>query len=139
MPYIVTPFRFTSYGSVLVTNNVEQVIKQKVIDVLVTSPLERVMRPRYGGNAYGLLFEPLDDLINVDFEAEAIGMLNNNISEGQVVSLSIRSVSSYGAYNDTIDQPGLEITVRYKVPPFDTRQFSFSITNPDLLTEETSL
>lgn len=139
MSYIATPFRFTSYGSVLTTTSVEQVIKQKVIDVLVTGPLERVMRPGYGANAYGMLFEPLDDLISADFEADSVSMINSNLSEGQVVSLSVRPSYSYGAYHESIDQPGLTISVFYKVPPFDTRQFSFNVANPDFLTEETSL
>lgn len=139
MSVIATPFQFTSFGAVLTTTSLEQLIKQKIIDVLVTGPLERVMRPGYGGNAYGLLFEPLDDLISVDFEADAVSMINKNLGEGQVVSLRIRKASGSGAYNSTIDQPGVLISVLYKIPPFDTRQFSFTVANPDTLTEETSL
>lgn len=139
MSVIATPFRFTAFGSVLTTGSLDQLIKQKVIDILTTGPLERVMRPGYGANAYGMLFEPLDDLISVDFEADALSMINKHLSEGQVVSLKVRRASGVGAYNTSIDQPGVLISVMYKIPPFDTRQFSFVVANPDTLTEETSL
>jgi phage baseplate assembly protein W len=139
MTVIAAPFYFNSQGGVTKTSDQSKIIQQKIIDALVTGPLERVMRPGYGANAYGLLYEPIDGLLEADFTQDALTMINQHLSDGQAVSLDIRSSYSYGAYNSTTAQPGLEISVRYKIPPFEIGQFSFHVADPSTLTEETAV
>lgn len=41
----------------------DELIRQSIIQIILTAPGERVMRPDFGSNAYALVFENNDDLL----------------------------------------------------------------------------
>lgn len=132
MPSIRVPFSIAASGKVESTTTNEKIIEQQIIDVLSTSEFERVMRPLYGANAVSLLFEPLDELIFSEFKVDALEKLNRNVSGAAVVDMDVEPLEIAG---DTV----LSITAKYSMRTGSIKTFSFQVTFPSLLTEESAI
>lgn len=128
MKSISVPFRFTG-GKVATTTNSDAIIRQKIIDVLTTSPPERMGLPNYGASIYALLFEPIDTLVEADFKTDAIIELQDRISGVTIHNIVIRQ--------NEIDVSTAEIYVYYSLPLSPVQTLGFTITNQ--LTEESPL
>lgn len=120
-------------GRVATTSNIETIVKQKIIDVLVTSRGERVMNMGYGSGAYSYLYEPMDPLIFADFKQEAISDLHRNVSGVEIMNINIGVPSSlYDGENTTVT-----VTVSYRIPPMQVTSMTFNIS--EFLTEDSFL
>lgn len=128
MKSIAVPFRFSG-GRVAVTRNYDKIIRQKIVDVLTTSPPERMGLPNYGANLYELLFEPIDELVESDFKTDAIIELQDRVSGVTIHDLYIRQNEFY--------ESTAEITVYYSLPLSPAQTLTFTVTSQ--LTEESPL
>lgn len=137
MPSIRVPFSIDPTGKVAATSSPEQIAQQQIIDILTTSRFERIMRPYYGAGARELLFEPVDDLLYAEFKNDALQELAQSLRIAKVTDIRIRpadvpTTGDEGA--NTID-----VWVRYTMVPFINTSFTFRLTLPETLTEESIL
>jgi phage baseplate assembly protein W len=137
MTSIRVPFSINSSGKVAKAIDPQVIAEQQIIDVLTTDKFERVIRPDYGASAQQLLFEPIDDLVFSEFKMDALQELNRNLTIATVSDIRIRPVSVPVTGDE--GQNVLEIWVRYKMLPFTQASFTFRITAPSYLTEESIL
>jgi phage baseplate assembly protein W len=102
-------------------------MEQNIIDILTTSPGERVMEPKYGANIRNLLFEEPDPLVFAEYRMDAITDLNANLPFGRVTDVQI------GVPNDTFSgsdyDTTVSISVKYVVPPYNSSVVTFNISN----------
>jgi phage baseplate assembly protein W len=125
---ISVPFRFTG-GRVATTRSNDAIARQKIVDVLTSSPPERMGLPNYGASIYSLLFEPIDALIESDFKTDAITEVQNRVSGVTIHDINIRQ--------DALNESTAEITVYYSLPLSPAKTMTFTIANQ--LTEESPL
>ena len=128
MKSISVPFRFTAdTKGVATTTDVNKVVEQHIIDILTTTPGERVMNNSYGANLRSLLFEELDPLVFSEYRMDAINDLNSTLPIGKVMDLQISVPDEvfYGTDTDTT----IRVSVKYVVPPFDASVVTFNINN----------
>lgn len=59
------PFQ-TLNGGISCTDSYEEIVRNQLIDALMTNYRQRVMRPEYGSDILALLFEPSNDLVRSD-------------------------------------------------------------------------
>jgi phage baseplate assembly protein W len=137
MTSIRVPFSINASGKVAKALDPQVIAEQQIIDVLTTDKFERVLRPDYGASAQQLLFEPMDDLVFSEFKMDALQELNRNLTIATVSDIRIRPVSVPVTGDE--GQNVLEIWVRYKMLPFTQTSFTFRITAPSYLTEESIL
>ena len=128
MKSISIPFSFTG-GKVGSTRNPDSVIRQKIVDVLVTSPLERLGLTNYGANIYSLVFEDIDELVASDFRLDAIVEVQNRVSGVTINDIRVKQ--------NEFNPNTAEITVYYSLPLSSTQVFSFTVS--DVLNEESPL
>ena len=136
MASIRIPFQFDG-GSVGHTSALDVVARQKIVDVLNTSPFERVMRHNYGANLQSLLFEPIDGLAFADFKTDAIQTLNENLSRIQVLDL-IKVPNQVSYYNGS-DETTMTINVVYRLPLGAPKVVEVAIAIPGALNEDTPI
>ena len=136
MTTIAVPFKIKENGKIGEITDQKKAAEQRIIDVLVTTKGERVMRPAYGGNAMELLFEPVDDLLYGEFRVDALNELSRFTSGVNIEDLIVSPADSFSSddYETT-----LNIGVRYSVGPFDRQTFSFYLGDPNILTQESTL
>lgn len=53
-------------GKLPVASSYEEIVRQQIVDALVTNAKERIMRPDYGADIQSLLFDPGDTLVRDD-------------------------------------------------------------------------
>ena len=128
MKSISIPFRFTG-GRVSTTRNYDAIVRQKIIDVLVSSPPERMGLPNYGANLYSLLFEPIDELVEADFKTDAILEIQDRVSGVTIHDIVIKQNST--------SESTADIFVYYSLPLSPAQTLVFTITTQ--LTEESPL
>jgi phage baseplate assembly protein W len=128
MRNIAVPFRFDG-GRVGTTTNPDTVARQKIIDVLTTSHYERLGLPSYGAGIRGLLFEPIDSLVEADFKIDAINEVHNRVSGVTIHDIRIKQ--------SDIEESTAEIFVYYSLPLSPIQVLSFVLT--ETLTEESPL
>ena len=98
MRTIAVPFSFSG-GALRTTSNPHVIARQEITDVLTTDNYERVMVPMYGANTSSLLFTQVDNLVEADFKEEALHMLNTNLSNCTVVTMSITNRPPDGSWS----------------------------------------
>jgi hypothetical protein len=126
MKSIKIPFSFSD-GGVAFTDDILQITQQKIVDVLTTSPGERAINTGYGADIRSLLYEPIDNLVFEDFKNDALDAINETLDSGRVVDISVAYPDSpQMAYpEDSV----ISITVRYVVPPYGGRSFTFNVSS----------
>lgn len=132
MPSIKTPFSISSSGKVNSLTSNEKIVEQQIIDVLSTSEFERVMKPLYGASAVNLLFEPMDELVFSEFKVDALEKLNRHVSGAAIVDVAVAPLEIAG---DNV----MSVTASYSLRTGSVRTFSFQLTLPSSLTEESAL
>lgn len=128
MKSISIPFSFTSdTGAISTTSSLDAIMEQNIIDILTTSPGERIMEPKYGANIRNLLFEEPDPLVFAEYRMDAISDLNTNLPFGRVtdVQIGIPNETFSGSDYDTT----VSISVKYVVPPYNSSVVTFNISN----------
>jgi phage baseplate assembly protein W len=121
------PFNIVN-GKVSSITSVSKDIEQKILNVLVTMPIERIGVQGYGLGIQGLLFEPIDDLIEADIKTDAVLNISSQISGVDVVDITFRQ--------DPLNASAVKVTVYYKTPLSTVQSSTYEI-NYGTLTEET--
>lgn len=124
---IAAPFNIAN-GKVASVTSVSKDIEQKILNVLVTMPIERIGVQGYGLGIQGLLFEPIDELIEADIKTDAVLNISSQISGVDVVDITFRQ--------DPLNASALKVTVYYKTPLSTVQSSTYEI-NYGTLTEET--
>ena len=126
MKAIKIPFSFKN-GGVTETTDITLITEQRITDVLVTNSGERAINTGYGAGVRSLIYEPLDTLAFDDYKEETLRELNEVLDSGHVVDFVMNYPDSYQlAYpEDSV----VEITVKYLVPPYNGREFSFNVSS----------
>lgn len=110
---IKTPFRFTG-GRVSTTDLVTLAVEQKIINFLVTNKFERIMLPRFGGNALNMVMESQDPLLWADYKTTVLSELTDYVSG---VTLKDLSIQFGGSLQTPDDDTTVQIIVKYQIPP----------------------
>lgn len=133
MKSIKVPFQFS--GGRVETTSAENVIaEQKIIDVLTTSPFERLMNHTYGAGINSLLFEPIDELTVTDFKTDAINEIKSNVSRVNIMDIRMSpsdSVAAFGAPETTMG-----VTVIYRLPLGSAQLVKFNVAVPGNINED---
>jgi phage baseplate assembly protein W len=120
------PFSLSG-GSIAETTDYQRQVEQKIIDVLVTGRFERVMLPSYGAAVQQLLFDSIDELVEVDFRVDAANEVLARVSNVNIVDIQVKPE----------DESQANVVVYYRTPLSGTQSVTFSVTTA--LTEETPL
>lgn len=115
-------------GKIADTTDENRLIEQKIINVLVTGKFERPMLPEYGAGVQSLLFDTLDELVEVDFKTDASSELADRVSGISLIDLRIEQTGSSEA----------TVTVYYRTPLSPARSTTFTLPL-GILTEESEL
>ena len=115
-------------GKIADTNDLDRLIEQKIINVLVTGKYERPMIPEYGAGIQALLFDTIDELVEVDFKIDASSELSNRVSGINIIDIRVEQTSS----------SEVTITVYYRTPLSPARSTTFTLPL-GILTEESEL
>jgi phage baseplate assembly protein W len=70
MKGLKVPFSLDLNGQVATVTAYPDIVRNQVIDVLMTNWNERMMRPRYGADMQGSLFDGADDIVQSDLIRE---------------------------------------------------------------------
>ena len=131
MKSIAIPFSFTSdTGAVSTVSDIDSVMKQNIMDILTTSPGERVMLFGYGANIRSLLFEEPDQLIYDEYRMDIINDLNGRLPFGKVTDVQI-GVPSDSLYIESTATT-ISIAIKYVSPPFDSSIMTLNINNTNI-------
>jgi len=105
------PFGLSPTGSIAVVTTYPELVKNQLIDILMTNFLERAMRPNYGSDLRSALFDPTDVLARGD----AAKLVAQRINDGtpRVVLQSVKFVV------DDMQQSTVFVDVQYRVGSFD--------------------
>jgi phage baseplate assembly protein W len=128
MKNISIPFQFSG-GRVGATTDVDSIARQKIIDVLTTIPHERFGTPNYGAGIKGLLFEPIDELVEADFKTDAITEVHRRVSGVTIHDIRVQQ--------NFVDESTADVFVYYSLPLSPVQTLTFTITAT--LTEESPL
>lgn len=135
MTTLVVPFRFAR-GRAAITSDARQIAEQQIVDILVTNPPERVMRPDYGAGIAKHLFDPLDDLVLADASTEALSRMGN-LTVARVHSVRVRAGANNNSYQTDGDSPSaIAVDVDYSLPESPTT-FTFSTPLMTVISQET--
>jgi hypothetical protein len=136
MTTIKIPFSITASGDIGVETDPKKQVEQRIIDTLITTKGERLMRPLYGASATALLFEPVDDLLYGEFRIDALNEISRQVTGAVIQDLTVTPANVYQTdqYETT-----LNISVSYKIGPFDRGQLNFFLGDPNSLTQESAL
>lgn len=88
MVSIKAPFKIVG-GRVATVRAPSTITEQKIVNVLVTSPVERLGITGYGVGVQQYLFEIIDELITTEFQIDAKMELNDRISGATILSVGI--------------------------------------------------
>jgi phage baseplate assembly protein W len=135
MKSLSVPFRFDG-GKVAYTTDNSTIAKQKIIDVLATRNMERVMRPEHGAGISDLLFEPMDPLVFADYKIDALKTVNESVNNALVRDIIMDNNSVQ--YNDT-EESTLVVRVVYDVAGDGTTVFTLTLDGTRILTEDTPI
>lgn len=134
MASIKTPFFITPGGGVAVAQSTDEMVKQQIIDVLMTQSFERVMRPNYGVGVSQMLFEMVDELVFGEFRTDAVNAINAVLSSGAVIDIKL-SDSPVPLVGDD-GKSTLDLSVLYRVNQNELKTLPISIAFPSEITEE---
>jgi phage baseplate assembly protein W len=105
------PFGLSATGSIAVVTTYPELVKNQLIDALMTNFLERPMRPNYGSDLRSALFDPTDVLERSD----AANIVAKRVDEctPRVILQSLKFVL------DDTQQATVFVDVKYRVGAFD--------------------
>jgi phage baseplate assembly protein W len=136
MKSIKIPYGFSG-GKTNVTSSLITIAEQKIVDLLITSKYQRLIRHRYGAGINRLLFEPIDELSISDFLIDARQDAKEYISRVDILDLKIMPQGKLSMY--TNDETTVGVNVTYKLPLGSPRVVKFNVAVPGALTEDTPI
>jgi len=124
------PFQIDVQGRIATTSTYSEVVRGQLIDVLMTNFNERIMRPVYGSNLGAALFDPTDELVQVDAAQQVLTRINQWAPRVNVRRISFE--------RDGLQPNKLFVTVDYQAGPSDqARQLRVPVS--EFLSEETPI
>lgn len=133
MSIMKMPLSISPSGKLSVVQDIQGIVKQKIVDYLSTSLFEHPMLPLYGANTNVLLYENFDPLVFGEYKIEALQGMQRNIAGVQIFNLSINGPS-------TLDTDyTVKMTVEYQIPTLGRQQATVSVVVPSDLTEDSIL
>jgi phage baseplate assembly protein W len=132
MKSIKIPFSFDN-GRVSVTRDLETITEQKIANVLVTEPLERVSIPTYGSGLMGMVHEINDPLIFSDYRTDAVMDLKDNISTANISNMYMNNMGSLQENKNV-----MMVYVEYRLPLGVTQLATIKVAYPGTITEDTA-
>lgn len=127
------PMSISPSGKLSVVQDIQGIVKQKIVDYLSTSSFEHPMLPLYGANTNVLLYENFDPLVFEEYKIEALQGMRRHIAGVQILNLTINGPSSL--QNDST----IRMTVEYQIPTLGRQQATVSVVLPSDLTEDSEL
>lgn len=124
------PFIFQAGGRVNDTSDYGKIVRDQVVDALMTNQGERVFRPRYGVDAQSALFDPRDELVRRDAAAIIKGRLESMVPRCVVKTVDVRAPGPtsqlyvYVRYRPSSMATDVEITVPVSSSEFYARSLS---------------
>jgi phage baseplate assembly protein W len=129
MKSIKTPFQVDG-GSIAFITSQSAAAEQKITDVLVTMPAERVGFDDYGVGLEGFLFDNISDLAESDVQVDVAQELNARITGVTILDVVFEP--------DEHDVSTVRVNVRYALPLGTAQELSFKVVS-GFLTEESPL
>lgn len=116
------PFRIDIDGRVATTTQYSTVVRDQLVDVLMTNRLERIMRPQYGCDLARSMFDPSDELVKGDVARQVMQ---------RIQQWTPRPTMQTVRFSTDPMQPGtLFVNVGYKAGAFDeARTIKLPVTN----------
>ena len=105
------PFSLSPTGSIAVATTYPNLVKNQLIDALMTNFLERPMRPNYGSDLRSALFDPTDILERSDAAQVVAKRLDACVP--RVILVSLKFVL------DDSQQSSVFVDITYRVGSFD--------------------
>lgn len=128
MKSIAIPFGFDG-GKVSSTTDQDTIVRQKIIDVLMTNRFERMGVPNYGAGVQGLVFDTIDELVAADFKLDAIAEIHRRVKDVTIHDITVEE--------SFIEETEVKVTVLYALPLSSMNSLVFFLS--DTLTEESAL
>lgn len=129
MASIKAPFSISG-GRVATVRNPATIVEQKIVNVLVTSPVERLGINGYGAGVQQYLFDTIDELTMTEFKIDAKMELNDRISDATIMSVGIEP--------DPLNETTALLKTIYTLPASKPRVTSMAVSLSDF-TEESTL
>jgi hypothetical protein len=120
---IAVPFRIGPNGGVAVVTTTAEAVKQHIIAIISTRVGERVMRPRYGTNAYDLVLDVADDNVAAQFASELRAAIEDEEPAAVVHDVTAEAIPEDGF-------PRVRVSVLFSVRPFDYRHEASTTFDP---------
>lgn len=133
MKSLKIPFNYSG-GKTDTTSSPTAIASQKIVDVLVTSKFERVMRHRYGAGITNMLFEPNDPLSMADFNIDVKQLMGDYVSRVSILDIKVSPTNSVAAYGNP--ETTLGVTVVYRLPLGSPQIVRFNVVSALTLTED---
>lgn len=111
MKALMFPFQIDVNGHVATIDSYADMVRGQLIDALMTNWNERVMRPQYGSNMQGALFDPTEELVRLDAASQVLQRINS--CAPRVVMRSVQFTS------DRMEPGKLWVDVLYSAGAFD--------------------
>lgn len=105
------PFRIDIDGRVATTTQYPTVVRDQLVDVLMTNRLERTMRPQYGCDLARALFDPSDELVRSDAARQVMQRIQQWTPRATMESVKFST--------DMLAPGSVFVNVSYKAGAFD--------------------
>lgn len=99
-------------GQMVLNRGIDSVVRQQLIDSVMTNYRERIMRPRYGSDIQNFVFDPADELRRSDFASIVQQRLVYMVPRATILSVTIGE-------NPLGDDPVVYVDIRYQVNAYD--------------------
>ena len=107
------PLRVAPGGAIASTTRYDEIVRDQVVDALMTNQGERVIRTLYGCDLQSALFDPTDELVRQDAAAVVKDRLQAFVPRCYVESVILAQGESANV---------IEVKVRYRVSQYETGQ-----------------
>ena len=105
------PFQLDIHGHIATVDAYSEVVRGQLIDAVMTNWNERVMRPQYGCNMEGALFDPTEELVRADAAKQVLDRIGSYAPR-----VTMRSVQ----FTSDNAQPGqILVEILYSAGAFD--------------------
>lgn len=125
---ISAPFRLTG-GRVATASDINERVRDKIVNVLVTGNYERSGLAEYGAGLQQILFSNIGDLEMADWKVDASAAISQYVNGVQIIDIRVEGTDTTEA----------TVTVYYRTPLTSGESLTFNIPTTEVLTEESPL
>ena len=110
MRALAFPFNISG-GAVAYTTDYHEIVRNQLIDSVMTNYQERIMRPEYGADMQSLLFDPSDTLRNSDVSTILTERLTYMVPRATIENVNI--------VPEPTRKNVVNVNIRYRVNSYD--------------------